>query len=82
MAVIGLGTIGLELGQSLSRLGVDMTGFDQLDHIAGAQDPEVSQAALDILGKEFPIHLGHAAEISRGRRATARYGRRPERRRR
>ncbi|AFL72093.1 dihydrolipoyl dehydrogenase [Thiocystis violascens] len=63
MAVIGLGTIGLELGQSLSRLGVDITGFDQLHVIAGTQDPEVSQTAIDLLGKEFPIHLGQAAEI-------------------
>ncbi|NEV61877.1 dihydrolipoyl dehydrogenase [Thiorhodococcus minor] len=64
MAVIGLGTIGLELGQSLSRLGVRITGFDQMDEIAGTQDPEVGQSAIDIIGKEFPIHLGQAAEIT------------------
>ena len=64
MAVIGLGTIGLELGQSLSRLGVAVTGFDQLTTIAGAQDPEVTASAIDIIGKEFPIHLGQAAAIN------------------
>jgi len=64
VAVIGLGTIGLELGQSLSRLGVDVTGFDQLHTIAGITDPEVVQAAIEVIGKEFPLHLGHAAEIS------------------
>ncbi len=64
MAVIGLGTIGLELGQSLSRLGVAVTGFDQLTTIAGAQDPEVAQCAIEILGSEFPIHLGQAAQIT------------------
>ena len=64
MAVIGLGTIGLELGQSLSRLGVQVTGFDQLSSIAGVQDPEVNQCAIDLMGKEFPIHLGEAAEIA------------------
>jgi dihydrolipoamide dehydrogenase len=64
MAVIGLGTIGLELGQSLHRLGVRVTGFDQLDTIAGAQDPEVVRCAIQILGKDFPIHLGHAAAIA------------------
>jgi dihydrolipoamide dehydrogenase len=64
MAVIGLGTIGLELGQSLSRLGVAITGFDQTQTIAGAQDPEVSQCAIEILGSEFPIHLGQQAEIA------------------
>jgi dihydrolipoamide dehydrogenase len=64
MAVIGLGTIGLELGQSLSRLGVRITGFDQLETIGGVTDPEVCGCAKDILGKEFPIHLGQAAEIT------------------
>lgn len=64
VAVIGLGTIGLELGQSLHRLGVEVTGFDQLTTIAGAQDPEVSKIAIDLIGKEFPIHLGRAAAIT------------------
>jgi dihydrolipoamide dehydrogenase len=64
MAVIGLGTIGLELGQSLARLGVAITGFDQMKTIAGAQDPEVAQCAIEIMGNEFPIHLGQAAQIA------------------
>ena len=65
MAVIGLGVIGLEIGQSLWRLGVQITGIDQLQTIGGADDPEVSKAALEIIGKEFPIWLGHRAELSR-----------------
>jgi dihydrolipoamide dehydrogenase len=64
MAVIGLGTIGLELGQSLSRLGVRITGFDQLETIGGVTDPEVCGCAKDILGTELPLHLGQAAEIT------------------
>ena len=65
IAVIGLGTIGLELGQSLHRLGVDVTGFDRLTSIAGIRDPAVNQAAIDIIGKEFPLHLGHDAALAR-----------------
>lgn len=64
VAVIGLGTIGLELGQSLHRLGVAVTGFDQLGHIGGAQDPEVQRCALEILGKELPIQLGHPVSLT------------------
>ena len=64
VAVIGLGTIGLELGQGLQRLGVAVTGFDQLTTIGNTQDPEVTACALDLLGKAFPIHLGRAAEIT------------------
>jgi dihydrolipoamide dehydrogenase len=64
VAIIGLGVIGLELGQSLSRLDVQVTGFDMAQTIGGASDPEVSQAALEIMQREFPIHLGQAVEIS------------------
>ncbi len=64
MAVIGLGTIGLELGQSLSRLGVAVTGFDQMEVVAGTQDPEVAKCAIDLIGQEFPLFLGHAAVIT------------------
>ncbi len=64
VAVIGLGTIGLELGQSLHRLGVAVTGFDQLDTVGGLQDPEVAGCARELFGKEFPILLGQRAEIT------------------
>ena len=64
MAVIGLGVIGLELGQSLARLGVAVTGFDMLETIGGLDDPDVAQMALNTLAKDFPIHLGVAAQIS------------------
>ncbi|MET0065153.1 MAG: dihydrolipoyl dehydrogenase [Candidatus Thiodiazotropha sp.] len=64
VAVIGLGVIGLELGQSLSRLGVEVTGFDMAQTIGGTSDPEVSKSALEIMQREFSIHLGQAVEIS------------------
>ena len=64
VAVVGLGTIGLELGQSLHRLGVEVEGYDQLDSIAGIRDPEVNRTAIELLGKELPLHLGRAATIS------------------
>jgi dihydrolipoamide dehydrogenase len=74
MAVIGLGAIGLELGQSLARLGVEVTGFDLLDSIGGLTDPEVTKSAISTLSREFPMHLGKAAEITpegEGLRVTA-----------
>jgi dihydrolipoamide dehydrogenase len=63
VAVVGLGVIGLELGQSLSRLGVEVTGFDMAQTIGGATDPEVSAMALEIMQRDFPIHLGRSVEI-------------------
>lgn len=64
MAIIGMGTIGLELGQSLARMGVAVTGFDQAEHIAGITDPEVNHCALELMRREFPIILGEAAVLT------------------
>ncbi|MCW9047260.1 MAG: dihydrolipoyl dehydrogenase [Gammaproteobacteria bacterium] len=64
VAVIGLGVIGLEIGQSLHRLGVDVTGIDQQTIISGLDDAEVNKSAIEIIGREFPLWLGDAAEIS------------------
>lgn len=64
MAVIGLGSIGLEIGQSFNRLGVDVTGIDQEEVIAKLVDPVVTDAAVDAIGKEFPLWLGVGAELS------------------
>ncbi|MEJ2396054.1 MAG: dihydrolipoyl dehydrogenase [Candidatus Thiodiazotropha sp.] len=63
VAVVGLGVIGLELGQSLSRLGVEITGFDMAETVGGASDPAVSSTALEIMQRDFPIHLGRPVEI-------------------
>jgi dihydrolipoamide dehydrogenase len=64
MAVIGLGVIGLELGQAIARLGVEVTGMDLAGNIGGITDPEVNKAAIEVIGREFPLWLGHAAEIT------------------
>ena len=64
LAVVGLGVIGLEIGQSLARLGVEVTGFDMLQTIGGLDDPDVAKVAMEAIGKDFPMHLGAAAEIS------------------
>ena len=63
MAVIGLGIIGLELGQALNRLGVQVTAFDQLTTIAGLRDDAVNRQAIDAIGREMSLHLSEAASI-------------------
>jgi dihydrolipoamide dehydrogenase len=64
MAVVGLGVIGLELGQALHRMGVEVTGIDALETIGGLSDPVTNGIAVEIFSKEFPIWLGQPAEIS------------------
>jgi len=63
LGVLGLGAIGLEMGLTMSRLGIEVVGADMADAIGGIKDPEVAQIAIQILGKEFPMHLGAAAEL-------------------
>ncbi len=63
LAVIGLGVIGLELGQAFNRLGVQVTGIDQLETIGHLDDPEINKTAIQILGKEMPLWLGQPASI-------------------
>ena len=64
MAVIGLGVIGLELGQALCRMGIKVVGIDQLSRIGGIQDEEVNKAAIEIIGREMPLWLGAPAEVT------------------
>lgn len=65
MAVIGLGSIGLELGQAIARLGVDVTGVDVVEIVAKLADPVVNRLAIETIGRDFPLWLGEAAELER-----------------
>ncbi|PLX34927.1 MAG: dihydrolipoyl dehydrogenase [Hyphomicrobiales bacterium] len=63
IAVLGLGAIGLEIGQALSRLGIKVTGVDMADTIGGLDDGAVRDEALKLIGAEFDIWLGAPAEV-------------------
>ena len=63
MAVVGLGSIGLEIGQAVSRLGVAVTGIDQVETVARLADSVVSDLAIDTIKREFPLWLGAVAEL-------------------
>ena len=65
MAVIGLGSIGLEIGQALHRLGVKVAAVDQLSVIARLEDDMVNDLAITTIGKEFPLWLGDAATLEK-----------------
>lgn len=64
IAVIGLGIIGLELGQALARLGVEVHGFEMTTQIGGLAVPEVNAKAIELISKDFPLYLGEAAQLS------------------
>ena len=64
IAVVGLGIIGLELGQALARIGIEVTGFGRNPHICGIRDPEINRIALETLGRQFPLHVGNEAKMT------------------
>lgn len=64
MAVIGLGAIGVEMAQALSRLGVVVYAFGKSDRIGGVTDPAVAQSLREALEQEFSIHTGYEVELS------------------
>lgn len=63
VAVIGLGAIGLEMGQALARMGVEVTGIDKAETVAGLDDAVASRVAADLIGAEFPLWLGTEPRI-------------------
>lgn len=64
VAVIGLGVIGLELGQAMARLGCDVTGVEMLETLGGLSSPEAIDKAKKLFSQEIDLHLGQAADIS------------------
>lgn len=64
IAVVGLGVIGLELGQSMARLGCEVTGVEMLQTVGGLSSPEAIEEAQSLFGSEMDLHLGVAADLS------------------
>jgi dihydrolipoamide dehydrogenase len=65
MAVIGLGIIGLELGQALSRIGVEVIGIEMAPSLTCVKSPQASAKLYECISKEFPIYLGKAAQLEK-----------------
>ena len=63
MAVVGLGAIGVEMAQALSRLSVNVTAFGESTHVAGLSDPKVNAVARELLEREFPLYLGEKVDL-------------------
>lgn len=58
VAVVGTGIIGLELGQALARLGVEVAFFNPFDEIGPFTDPKLKEAAKEIFDAELELHVG------------------------
>jgi len=58
MAVLGLGPIGIELGQALTRLGIDVVAMIRRKVIGGLTDPDIQAYAYHCFKREMNIQVG------------------------
>lgn len=66
MAVIGMGVIGLELGQAMSRLGIHVSGVvGSRRFIGGLTDPEVNEYALQTIREEIELDIGNRTSVEK-----------------
>jgi len=59
LAVIGLGSVGMEMGQALARLDIEVFGLDPGETLAGIHDPAVNETAQDIMSREIRLYQGY-----------------------
>ena len=64
VALVGLGVIGLELGQALARLGVDVHAFTSTKKLGGLSDPDLQDYAYKFFEKEFAVSLGRVESVT------------------
>lgn len=66
IGVIGMGVIGVEIAQALSRLGLEVAAFDSGTQLASLSDPQINAAFSKLLQQEFPCYTGSEAQVSAG----------------
>jgi dihydrolipoamide dehydrogenase len=60
VAVFGLGPVGVELAQALTRIGIDVICVTQSKAIGGLTDPDIQNYAFQILAQKMNIRIGSA----------------------
>ena len=63
VAVFGTGVIGLEIGQALHRLGVQVEIFGRSGSLGSITDPVVLEEAQKVMGEELVMHLHSKTEV-------------------
>lgn len=64
IAVIGLGVIGLEMGQALHRLGVKVTGIGRPHNLGGASSPNLLKMIQTHLQSELSLVFADAIPLA------------------
>jgi dihydrolipoamide dehydrogenase len=63
MAVFGLGVIGLELGQALNRLGVEVVACTTNKAVGGLTDPKLQDYVSGKVQEEMNVHFSAAKPV-------------------
>lgn len=58
VGVVGLGPIGVELGQAFAQLGCEVHAFSHGDTVAGLADPDVNASLVAVLEAQMSVHTG------------------------
>ncbi|HYX32636.1 MAG TPA: dihydrolipoyl dehydrogenase [Oligoflexus sp.] len=62
-AIIGLGPIGLELGQALAFLGLDVHGYNTSQDIGGLRGSGLTQLACQIFEKDLSLNFSDPVDV-------------------
>jgi dihydrolipoamide dehydrogenase len=63
VGVVGLGPVGVELGQAFAQLGCEVHAFTQDETVAALSDPAVNASLLDALGGQMAITTGATVNV-------------------
>ena len=65
VGILGSGIIGMELGQALSRLQVEVSIYNRGDTLVGIRDPKVLQEAWKVFKEELDIYGKTQTQLAR-----------------
>jgi len=65
IAVIGLGAIGLEMSQALSRLGINVTAISNKPNIDVVNNKQVTQKITDMISNDCDLWLGCNLQVKK-----------------
>nr|WP_298413733.1 dihydrolipoyl dehydrogenase [uncultured Halomonas sp.] len=66
LGVVGLGPIGVELGQAFAQLGCEVHAFTRGSSVAGLSDPEVNASLLEVLKGQMSVTTGADVTLRQG----------------
>ncbi|GAA3899250.1 dihydrolipoyl dehydrogenase [Halomonas cibimaris] len=67
VGVVGLGPIGVELGQAFAQLGCEVHGFTRGSRVAGLGAEPVNQSLLAALRRQMHVTVGADVKLSEGK---------------